>query len=145
MLAMECSKPQRTKIIMGKNTARILPSTDLAAKLIQTARQTRKLQRIPRKSAAVKPRLTLFVAVDMRVSLMGSKIPEAVAIVVTMSAPMRLPRKTSSQFLSSLGRVILRSKSAMTMRLLPVKSSLPATTTMARPAGKMQAPASLPT
>ena len=99
---------------------------------------------VPLSKASKKPRLTLAVAVAMMVSGIWSKAPLITATVTTKSAPMKLPRKTKSQFLRSWWSLILRLKSAMTMRLFPVKSSLPATTTIARPAVKMQAPAILP-
>lgn len=71
-------------------------------------------------------------------------IPLRVTRAAMKRAPRKLPRKTRDQFLRSLVREIWRSKRAASMRLLPVKSSLPATTTMASPAVKMQAPAILP-
>ena len=128
----------------GRKTAAILPWTVLAAKAIQTAMQTRKLHRTPRSMASKKGRLVLAVAVAMTTSAFWLKTPLKVTRRAMKRAPRKLPRKTSPQFFKSLTRPILPSKRAMSMRLLPVNSSLPATTTMARPAVKIQAPAILP-
>ncbi len=46
MLATECSKPEVTKVMMGKKIAQTLPMMSVAAMAIQTARTTIQLQRI---------------------------------------------------------------------------------------------------
>ena len=63
MLATQCSKPQRTKSMMGMNRPQNLPVTSLAAKEIHTAMHTRKLQQMPRMKASPKLRPTLPAAV----------------------------------------------------------------------------------
>ena len=128
----------------GRKTAAILPWTVLAAKAIQTAIQTKKLHRMPRSMASKNGRLVLAVAVAMTTSAFWLKTPLKVTRRATKRVPRKLPRKTRPQFFKSLSKPILPSKRAISMRLLPVKSSLPATTTIARPAVKMQAPAILP-
>ena len=52
MLAMECSNPAATKAAMGGTMTATLPTTLRAPKLIQTARHTSTLQRMPRKKAS---------------------------------------------------------------------------------------------
>ena len=106
--------------------------------------QTRTLQRMPRRSASKKGRLVLAMAVVITVSETGLKTPLRVTSAAMKMAPRKLPRKTKNQFLRSFRRPILPAKRAVSMRLLPVNSSLPAMTTMASPAVKMQAPAILP-
>ena len=51
--------------MIGKNTARILPGTDLAALAIQTAMQTRKLHRIPRTNASPNDRNAFACAMEI--------------------------------------------------------------------------------
>ena len=55
-----------------------------------------------------------------------------------------MPAYTTAQAVRSCPAVIRFASREMTIRLLPVNSSLPASTTMASPAGKLQAPASFP-
>ena len=50
MLAMECSKPAATKVMMGKKIAQTFPMMSVAAMDIQTARTTIQLQSTPRKN-----------------------------------------------------------------------------------------------
>ena len=145
MFAIECSNPQSTNIITGKNIAAIFPVTDSAEKAIHTAMQTRKLQSTPRIKASPKPMLTFAFAVATTVSEMLSNTPESTTRSVTKSAPSKLPRNTNPQFFSSLEKPILPESRAIHIKQLPVKSSLPANTTITRPAGKIHAPASLPT
>ena len=124
--------------------ARILPEIVSAPKDIQTAIQTRKLQRMPRKRASKKLRLALAAAVLMTESAMPSNSPLKTTRSVIIKAPIKLPRKTSPQFFNSFPSVISFLSREVIIRLLPVKSSLPAMTTIMSPTGKIQALTILP-
>ena len=95
MLAMLCSKPAATKAVIGKTIATALPAALLAARLSQTARVTRTLQRIPRATAWTKPYESFVLAMRRaapptslfpRSQLPATKTSSAVA-----TAPTKLP------------------------------------------------------
>ncbi len=48
ILAIQCSKPQITKVVMMPAITRILPLSDFIRVPVHTARQTRKLHKMPR-------------------------------------------------------------------------------------------------
>ncbi len=59
---MLCSKPAATKALIGNRMDRTRPVVVRALMHSQTARHTRALQKMPRTTAWVKPRLTLALA-----------------------------------------------------------------------------------
>src|SRR6516162_6480182 len=63
MFTTECSNPAATNAEIGKSTARILSAVERAPTASHTARQTRTLQRIPRKNALSNGRDTLATAI----------------------------------------------------------------------------------
>lgn len=140
MFAIECSKPQIIKKVTGKIQTRNFPGRDFAEKESQTAKQTRILQRRPRKKAFPKGRADFARANFSRVS---PRRPEFVAgmsqseiIEERKSAPRRFPRKTSPQFRSRETGVISWRKRAISIRELPVKSSEEVKITKIRPPEK---------
>ena len=61
-------------------------------------------------------------------------------IATVNSAPTKLPTKTMPQLRNIWAVVTLRAAQAITIRLLPVNSSAPATTTRIRPKQKTRPP-----
>jgi len=105
---------------------------------------TRKLHSTPRSSAVRNGRPALAAAVATTDSYTPSKVPAATVRAATDPAPSTLARYTTPQLRSIRPHVSCRSSSGITSRQLPVNSSLPASSTIASPAGNTAAPASLP-
>ena len=126
----------------------ILAGTVLPAKDIHTARHTIMLQITPRSRASPKVRPTFPEATVIMVSSRAPSTWEGVWLYTTrrarMMLPAKFPRYTNTQFFSTPENFTSFSRNGMTRRQLPVKSSLPAISTRARPAGNMQAPTSFP-
>jgi len=96
MFATECSNPDATKAVMGKNIAKILPATSRDAIAIQTARQTSQLQPTPLANASRKLRLTFALAMLMAYTptprLFIFQRPDQYISMTRMSEPARLAR-----------------------------------------------------
>src|SRR5450631_2421984 len=135
MLAMECSKPLVTKVMIGTKQASRLPGTSRAAVAMKTAKQTSQLQRIARMKATSKDSLHLAAAMLTACSATtpcshrrDSNINEA-----KNNDPRKLPTSTSPQFSASFPQDISPCSAATVSRLLPVKSSAPQITTSISP------------
>ena len=139
ILATLCSKPQITNKNTGQKLISSFPATPPDAKDAHTAMQTKILQPMPRIKASVKVRLTFAEAM---LTMDSASLPPNISGVwpyttsnVTKMAPIKLPKNTQTQFFIKSRKRIFFSSSAMITRLSPVKSSLPAISTMASPAG----------
>ena len=148
MSAILCSKPQSTKIITGQKLIISFPVTVFAAKAAHTAIQTKTLQRIPRIKASWKDCSTREPAASTTLSARcppnKSGICPYTTKTATIAAPKKFPTNTKNQFLSISLILTFFCKTLMIIRLFPVKSSLPATSTIAIPAGNTMAPKSFP-
>ena len=102
------------------------------------------LHSTPRMTASPKGMDTFVTAVATRGSYQAPKAPPYTASAAMSREPAKLPMYTTAQARSICPGVMRFSHREMTIRLLPVKSSLPTMTTMASPAGKIHAPASFP-
>ena len=114
ILAIECSKPTPTKAEIGGIITATLPATERAAKLIQTARQTSILHKIPRKNASVGLSCNFVSAISATLS---DRAPDAITPASTtntaiINAPRKLPTKTIAQFRNNPLREILWSARA---------------------------------
>ena len=114
--------------------ARDLAKRGVAAAAIHTPRHTSTLHNTPGKRACSTGR-SFPMAVAARKSSLPANTPLHTAMAATAAAPMKLPRYTTPQLRSIRDRVMRRSSQAMDIMQLPVKSSVPVSTTMASPAG----------
>ena len=147
MLATLCSNPAATKAVMGKMMARILSVTLRAEIQSQTAKQTSALHMAPSAMAWTKSRLHLALAMP-RALAPTAPLAKAYCWLRIMTTavriePAKLPTYTIPQLRSTAVRGIRPLAKAMTIRLLPVNSSAPATTTAMRPRQKTRPPNSL--
>ena len=149
MSAMLCSKPHNTNSITGQKLISSFPDTLLAANAAHTAIHTRILHNTPLINASEKlwfirdiAAATTFCA---RSPLYKSGTWEYTTITATKPAPIKFPRNTKNQFLSMPATVVFFCRTLIIIRLFPVKSSLPATRTIAIPAGNTHALTSLAT
>src|SRR6476469_8556051 len=106
----------------------------------QTAMHTSALHMMPSVSAGTKASAALLLAVT-RADNPTAPPPKVYCAVKNISAavpsaPMQFPINTTSQLVSILCVRTLPLAHAMTIRLLPVNSSAPATTTMISPDAK---------
>src|SRR5687768_5493918 len=140
MLATECSKPAATNALMGNTTAITLSVTLRPASVIHTAMQTSTLQSTPRKNAVQNGSAALAFAISRYVPAIGSASPERTTNAARPAAPTKLAAQTTVQFFSTSRVVSARCAQAMASRLLPVKSSAPATTTSTSPSENTSPP-----
>ena len=97
MLATQCSKPMATKAVTGNMQVTILSMTVRPAKPIHTARQTRKLHRMPRQKISSGPRAslpaataTIWLPMVLSPALMAAT-PQPTTTSTSSSEPTRLP------------------------------------------------------
>nr|WP_218916417.1 hypothetical protein [Calidithermus chliarophilus] len=129
---------------MGKTIARILSLTLCPAIASHTARQTSTLHSTPLKKAAQKGsealRAAILTAFWATAPWFMSGCWESSTTRASPTAPTALARKTTSQLRSTSAPRMRPPAQAITSRLLPVKSSAPATTTKIRPSEKLTPP-----
>src|SRR4051812_677059 len=137
---MLCSKPAATNAAIGGMMMTTLSTVVRALKHIHTAMHTSALHMMPSVSAGTKSSAALLLAVTSadNPTAPPPKVYCAVKNIsaAVPSAPMQFPMNTTSQLVSILRVRTLPLAHAMTIRLLPVNSSAPATTTMISPDAK---------
>jgi hypothetical protein len=120
--------------------ARILSTTLRPPVASRTARQTSAFARIPRTATTPNDRRTFPAAMESAVTPTASSLSLHQSAAYTMAtierAPTRLPAYTTAQFRNRRPRRIWPLIQLINTRLLPVKSSAPATTTRTRPSEK---------
>jgi hypothetical protein len=144
MLATECSKPAATKAVIGKTMASTLSLTLRPAIAIHTAMHTSTLHSTPRKNASSHGSSALAVAMRIAVRATAPSFIDACPDSHTSSArptaPAKLAAHTSAQLRNSANVLTWPPAQAIAIRLLPVKSSAPATMTRMRPSENTNPP-----
>ena len=148
MFATLCSKPAATNPVIGKIIAIILSVTVFPANVIQIAIHTKILHSTPLKIASVLDKPVFATAILTYCSAIApsfiSKCPDKKTSTAMPTAPIKFAMHTTIQFLSKSYSEIFLSAHAITIRLLPVNSSAPATTTKIRPRQKANPPNNWP-
>mmetsp|Transcript_7128 Transcript_7128/g.44172 ORF Transcript_7128/g.44172 Transcript_7128/m.44172 type:complete len:126 (-) Transcript_7128:624-1001(-) len=94
MLAIECSNPKVTNILIGRNIPSTLPGRLFAELANQSARQTSQFPRIPLRNMGKKADATFEVAIEQApcVATTEPMVPAAHVMQATKAVPTRLPR-----------------------------------------------------
>ena len=146
-MAIECSNPAATNAEIGNTTPINLSTTVLPAKDIQIAKQTRLLHKTPKKNACQNGSPAFAAAIFKYVAPtappFSSQCPDKKTRSANPAAPIKLAKQTTAQFRSSSVKRILPSAHAMAIKIFPVKSSDPHTTTNKSPIEKQIPPINL--
>ncbi len=122
--------------------AQILPAVSWAVFAMYTAMHTSRLQKMASTKAFAQGRLFLLAATFAVYTAKSPppmfSWPKNAMSAASATAPTKLPRNTRPQLRSSSFQVILPETAAVTISALPVNSSVPRSTTIIRPTGKMR-------